>query len=134
MTTSVKDDHLRVLWGEVGRFIQTSLVPLTVEKGGPLIVNHRDIRKLKARRGVPLDECEMCEISYMRGMVSEKGEGLAGHHAANTLMIIDEGSGVDDEAYSAGQGWMKRLLVIGNPMPCVNFFFRGIDGGDLPMG
>ena len=30
----------------------------------------------------------------MRGMVSEKGEGMAGHHAQYTLAILDEASGM----------------------------------------
>jgi hypothetical protein len=119
----VKDDHLRVLWGEIGRFISTSRVPLDVERGGILICNHRDIKKKVGN--------EVCDISYLRGMVSGKGEGMAGHHAPHTLFIIDEASGVDDEVYEQGQGWMKRLLAIGNPNSCQNFFRRLVDAGDL---
>ena len=123
VTTSVKDDHLRVLWGEIVRFINTSRYPLRVEDGGPLIVNHRDVRKVV--RG------ETCPISYLRGMVSAKGEGLAGHHAPHTLAVGDEASGLDDEAYQQFQGWAKRMLFIGNPNPCQNFFFKGVEAGDL---
>lgn len=126
ITTSVKDDHLRVLWGEIGRFIQTCRFPLDVNSGGPLIINHRDIRRLvKGAR---------CPISYLRGMVSERGEGMAGHHARHTLMIIDEASGVDDLVYTQGDTWSKRKLVIGNPNPCVNFFYKGVKGGDIQAG
>lgn len=127
VTTSVKDDHLRVLWGEILRFVQTAKYPLVKELGGPLIINHRDIRKTVNDSSGG----QVCPISYLRGMVSERGEGLSGHHAPQTLLIVDEASGVDDAVYSAGQGWMKRLLVIGNPNPCTNFFFHGIKGGDL---
>lgn len=123
VTTSVKDDHLRVLWGEINRFIATSRYPLRVEDGGPLIVNHRDVRKVV--RG------ETCPISYLRGMVSAKGEGLAGHHAPHTLAVGDEASGLDDEAYQQFQGWAKRMLFIGNPNPCQNFFYKGVEAGDL---
>lgn len=122
ITTSVKDDHLRVLWGEIGRYILSSRVALLADRGGCLVVNHRDIRKVL--------NGERCPISYLRGMVSERGEGLSGHHAPHTLLIVDEASGVDDAVYAAGQGWMKRLLVIGNPNPCSNFFFRGVEAGD----
>lgn len=123
ITTSVKDDHLRVLWGEIGRFIQNARFPLTVDKGGPLIVNHRDIRKRILGY--------TCPISYLRGMVSEKGEGMAGHHAAHTLIIIDEASGVDDMVYTQSDTWAKKKLIIGNPNPTHNFFFQGVKAGDL---
>lgn len=121
--TSIKDDHLRVLFGEIVRFIDTSKYPLRVEDGGPLIVNHRDIRKVV--NGV------MCPISYLRGMVSERPEGLAGHHASYTMCICDEASGIHDEVYVMQQGWAKRLLAFGNPNNCQNFFRKGIREGDL---
>ena len=123
VTTSVKDDHLRVLWGEINRFINTSRLPLRTEDGGPLIVNHRDVTKVV--------NGARCSISYLRGMVSAKGEGLAGHHAPYTLGVGDEASGLDDEVYKQFQGWAKRMLFIGNPNPCANFFFRGVEAGDL---
>jgi hypothetical protein len=125
VTTSVKDDHLRVLWGEIGRFIDTSAVPLPAKKGGPLIVNHRDIRKLGP-------DGRECKISYLRGMVSETGEGMAGHHAAHTLLVVDEASGVEDLVYDRADTWAKRKLVIGNPYQTTNFFYRAVKAGDLP--
>ena len=128
ITTSVKDDHLRVLWGEIGRFIQTSRVPLDVKKGGPLIINHRDIKKLIVGNDGMKKECK---ISYLRGMVNERGEGMAGHHASNTLCIIDEASGVDDLVYTQSMTWADRLLAIGNPNPCANFFIKNVEAGDL---
>jgi hypothetical protein len=121
VTTSVKDDHLRVLWGEIGRFVQTAARPL-VQPGGPLIVNHRDVRKV---RGGAQDQ-----ISYLRGMVSERGEGMAGHHAGWTLGIVDEASGVDEVVFTQMETWARRILVIGNPHPCENFFRRLVKGGD----
>lgn len=122
ISTSVKDDHLRVFFGEVGRFIQTSRVPLTRERGGPLVVNHRDIRKVVGGR--------VCEISYLRGMVSERGEGLAGHHAAYTLLVVDEASGVEDVVFERALTWAKRVLVIGNPYGSGHWFHRAVKGGD----
>jgi hypothetical protein len=97
VTTSVKDDHLRVLWGEIGRFLQTSAVPLRVEEGGPLVVNHRDIRGVVAGK--------VCQISYLRGMVSERGEGMAGHHAKNTLAVIDEACHDSETEVLTDEGW-----------------------------
>lgn len=99
ITTSVKDDHLRVLWSELGRHIQLCRIPLTVDKGGPLIVNHRDIRKY--RKG------EICQISYIRGMVSERGEGLSGHHAESTLALIDEACHDEKTEILSENGWRK---------------------------
>lgn len=135
ITTSVKDDHLRVLWGEIGRFIDTASVSLDKTKGGPLILKHRDIRKIN-------DKGIECKISYLLGMVSEKGEGMAGHHAASTLLIVDEASGVDNVVYTQADTWAgggtfnggldrKRKLIIGNPNPCTSFFKTLVKGGDL---
>lgn len=120
VTTSVNDDHLRVLWGEIGRFIDTAAVPLRSIDGGPLICNHREIKKVI--------ESERDSFSYMIGKVSEKGEGLQGHHADNTLFVIDEASGVDDVAYKMGSTWADKILIIGNPWPCENFFKKAVIG------
>jgi hypothetical protein len=125
VTTSVKDDHLRVLWGEIGRFIQTSRLPLRVEDGGPLLVNHRELRKVyhDAR----------CDISYCIGMVSERGEGMAGHHAAHTYGIIDEATGTDDITYTQMGTWANRMLGFGNAnfTPPTHWFYKGVKEGDL---
>ncbi len=128
VTTSVKDDHLRVLWGEVGRFLDTAradtpLGPVKYKDGGPLVVNHRDVRKYV--RG------KLCPISYLRGMVSERGEGMAGHHAAYTLVVGDEASGLDDLVYTQAATWAKRALYIGNPNPCTSFFKRCVKEGNV---
>lgn len=123
ITTSVKDDHLRVLWGEIGRFVQTSRASLNRERGGPLVVNHREIRKIVGK--------SECPISYLRGMVSDNIEGMAGHHAAYTLIIGDEASGIDDAVYEQAQTWAKKMFFIGNCNPCENFFKRAVKGGDL---
>lgn len=120
ITTSVKDDHLRVLWGEIGRFISDSVVPLTADKGGPLIFNHRDMRKVNESPGY---------YSYLRGMVSKSGEGMAGHHAPFTLFVGDEASALPDRAYKRAKSWAKKMLLIGNPYGSgKGCFGRGIKG------
>lgn len=93
-----------------------------------MLVKHRDIRWVDNESG------EVNSISYLLGMVSEKGEGMAGHHAAHTLAIIDEASGVDDQVYEQVRGWAKRILVIGNPNECENFFKKAVKGGDIIAG
>lgn len=142
ITTSVKDDHLRVLWGEIGRYIQTSKYPLEYRFGGPLLIKHRDIRWMYTQ-DIPRNEDELgsidirsgetCKISYLLGLVSEKGEGMAGHHAKHTLWIADEASGIENISYTQAGTWAKRILAIGNPNPCdMNHWFRqGVKGGDL---
>jgi hypothetical protein len=126
VTTSVKDSHLMVLWGEIARFIETAKYPLTAKKGGPLSVNHREIRKVI--------NGEVDKYSYLIGCVSERGEGLAGHHAPNTLLVCDEASGCDDEVMIKGDTWAKRLLIFGNtydPRGGTNFFKRAVMAGDV---
>jgi phage terminase large subunit len=126
VTTSVRDDHLRVLWGEMYRFIDGATEPLRKEKGGPLLVNHQEIKKEVGG--------QTCKISYLIGTVARKGEGLAGHHAAHTLFIVDEASGVEDTAYERASTWAKKVLVVGNPYESAgNFFERAVKGGDLAM-
>lgn len=127
VTTSVKDDHLRVLWGEIGRFVQTCKYDLRAQRGGMLIPQHRNILKLAE----PVAERRRCDISYLRGMVSERGEGLAGHHAAYTLIVGDEASGLDEMVFTQADTWAKRALYIGNPNPCQNMFRRWVREGDL---
>lgn len=127
ITTSVKDDHLRVLWGEVGRMIDACSAPLRQKSGGPLMVNHREVRKALPGGG-------LCPVSYMVGMVSETGEGMQGHHAPRTLLVVDEASGVSDLVYERADTWAKRKLILGNPYACQNFFYKGVKGGDLLAG
>jgi hypothetical protein len=131
--TSAKSDHLRVLFGEIGRFIQTCQFPLTVDRGGPLVVNHHELRwEFKGRR---------CTLSYVRGMVAAPDSiaSMQGHHVANigdgvprTLFVADEASSVPDDYYTMASTWARRMLVIGNTWPCRNFFWRAVRGGDVP--
>lgn len=131
VTTSVAEHHLKVLWGEIGRHVSECKLPLlaNVDNEGaatnhPFIMNYLEIRKSsEAKVKNPL--------SYLVGRVSERGEGLAGHHAEVTLAVGDEASGCAEEAYKMFQGWAKRMLFIGNPNPTENFFKRGVKAGDL---
>lgn len=131
VTTSVDNVQLEsVLWGEIRRFIQNSAIPLEHTRGGPLVVNHLHLRRII--RG------QMCGLSYCIGRVAAKGEGMLGHHIAETgdgiprtLLIVDEASGVDDLIYERASTWAKRMLIIGNPYPCTNFFYKGVKAGDL---
>lgn len=124
ITTSVAEHHLKVLWGEIGRFIEQARFPLLAKDKGPLVVNYMEIRRAS-------EMLAKNPLNYLSGRVSEKGEGLAGHHADVTLIVGDESSGLDDVVHEMGQGWAKRMLWIGNPNPTNNFFFKGVEAGDL---
>jgi hypothetical protein len=133
VTTSVDATQLEsVLWGEIKRFIDTSThkdVPgvrgiLNSTEGGPILVNHLHLRKIV--------DGKVCPISYVRGRVAAQGEGMLGHHVAQTgdgiprtLMVADEASGVDDTSWEVSSSWANRKFAIGNPYPTTNFFYRG---------
>lgn len=147
VTTSAGADHLRVLWGEIGRFIQRSRVPLSSKEGGPLVVNYQDIRRVDGAGKID-------PLSYITGLVasSDNIAKMQGHHATpetldaandgvpRTLFLPDECSSVVDDYYKMASTWAKRVLGIGNTWPCNNFFKRAIKGnpgtndrgGDIP--
>lgn len=131
VTTSADYPQLEaVLWGEIRRLIQESKIPLESNKGGPLLINHMHIRKVYKKN--------VCGLSYLVGRVSAKGEGMLGHHIAQqgdgiprTLYVADEASGIPDISYERADTWANRKLIIGNPYPCNNFFFRAVKEGDI---
>lgn len=124
VSTSVKDKHLMVLWDEISSFVRRSRIPLRAEEGGLLDIKHHEIRKIY---GSP----HAIEKSYLIGQVSLKGEGMSGHHAEHTMLIVDEASGVEDVVYEHACEWARKRLIFGNPNPCTNFFYRGVKQGDL---
>lgn len=113
VTTSVKDDHLRVLWGEIGRYTNTCAWPLRAKDGGPLVTKHREMNKLlPAPPGAdPVKGRTLCTISYALGMVSERGEGLAGHHAPHTLLVVDEACYDSETEVLTREGWKLFSLM-----------------------
>ncbi len=139
VTTSADHSQLEaVLWGEIRRFVQTSRFPLDAAKGGPLVINHLHIRRVWTNGP---NKGELDPLSYMVGRVAAKGEGMLGHHVAETgdgvprtLFVADEASGVDDLSWDRAETWAKRKLAIGNPYPCNNFFRRGVKGGTRQDG
>ena len=134
ITTSAKDDHLRVMWGEIGDAIKSSSKPLIDGMGGPFICTHREIRR--KYKG------EISPICYVKGMVASTDSiaSLQGHHAKYTLFISDESSSVMNEYFRMANGWAKRKLILGNPWNCSNYFFTSVEGdpasqdkgGDIP--
>lgn len=129
ISTSVKEEHLINLWGEIGTLATTSATPLMDKHGGPLIFNERLVRWGEERFEANNPLC------YLKGMVSASGEGFSGAHAAYTLLIVDEASAVDENVYIHSQGWAKKILAFGNPWPCAktHWFRKGIEGGDIKV-
>lgn len=129
VTTSAKADHLRVLWGEIGWYIQESRLPLTVDRGGPLIVNHQELHRMI--RGV------RCPLSYVTAMVASPDTiaSFQGHHIKQTgdsiwrtMFVSDESSSVPDAYYRMAKTWANRVFAFGNPWPCDNFFKHAVKG------
>ena len=147
VTTSADHYQLEgVLWGEIRNFIQTSRVSLQDN----LVVNHLHLRKRLPPGAGTGDQPEydpltgqaveggVCGLSYCLGRVAAKGEGMLGHHVADTgdgiprtLFVADEASGVDDVTFNAAETWARRRLIIGNPYECQNRFRRADKEGDL---
>lgn len=126
VTTSVKDDHLDVLWAEIAKFGASSRLPLLESLGGPFVMtNHQLVHYSEKAMGNPMN--------YVKGMVAalDRKESLQGHHATHNLFLVDEASGVPDWVYEMGQGWMKKMLAFGNPNSCSNWWYRGCKSGDL---
>ena len=127
VTTSVKHDQLDgVLWGEIRRFIATSKHRL------PIRYTHMSIKRTdNDGNDIPLWE--------LVGQVSNKNEGLLGRHLRRgpcneptTMALFDEASGIDEGTYTSTETWAHRKLIIGNCFPCNNFFYNGVEAGDLP--
>lgn len=125
VTTSSGGKHLDVLWGEIGWWLRTCKQDLT--KGEDAVDMLDKLMRFKRESGVESKNLK----NYMKGMVSEWGEGLAGHHAAYALGVVDEASGMDDEVYKRFGGWTKRRLLFGNPEACQNIFKEHFQAGDL---
>lgn len=126
VTSSVDHSQLKgVLWGELRRFIDSSKFPLGLQVNDLLIRQLRPDGTLEPR-------------SELIGRVAQKGEGMLGrhiergpNHAPRTLAIIDEASGFEDVHYKSMTTWAHRILIIGNPYPCENFFKKGVQGGNI---
>lgn len=136
VTTSAKDDHLDVLWGEIGRAIQTCRFPLDCRQGGPLIIQHHALYKMM-RDDPSSPYGTKCPISYAVGMVAsaDKMAAMQGHHVAHTgdgipraFFISDESSSVPDDYYKMARTWFHRAFIFGNTWACDNFFKRAIKG------
>jgi hypothetical protein len=126
ITTSVKEEHLGVLWGEIGRWLITSRVPLLASKGGPLVLTDMEIR-----RAADLESGNKQPFNYVRGQVANNLDAMSGHHSDMSGFIGDEASGLPDGYYEKAQGWASWMLCFGNPWQCENFWRKGVRAGNL---
>jgi hypothetical protein len=126
VTTSVQGAQLGdVLWAELRRLIDESVVRL------PIQYNHMYLRHIRG-------DGSLDPRSSVTGQVTRQGESLLGRHIEKqadgiprTLAVFDEASGIADTTYESADTWAHRKLVIGNPYPCTNFFFKAVKAGDL---
>lgn len=140
VTTSVQGHQLNeVLWGEIRWLIKESQYQL------PIQYNHMHVRKR-------LPDGDLCGKSYVVGKTTDTPEALSGHHAhrilvdrfegieelpwiygndgmaiPTTLAVFDEASGIPSVVYDKMKEWSHRRLIIGNPYPCTNFFYKMIE-------
>ncbi len=122
LNTSVKDDHLNVLWGEIGNAWRTCSIDLSQR----FVMVHHEIRFREEAEAKNAN-------SYLTGKVSgsENMEGLTGHHAPYTFAAGDEASGLADAARKALSSWSGREAYIFNPLPCHNSIKEDYQKGDL---
>ena len=94
----------------------------------------REIRATWEGARVPFDgkkfntRLEVSDDWFAIGLSTDKPERFQGHHAEHILVVVDEGSGVDDAIYEAAEGYLTtpgaRLLVIGNPTQTSGQFYN----------
>lgn len=64
---------------------------------------------------------------------AENPDALQGIHADYALLTLDEGSGIPDEVFAAGQGSMSaataQTLMLGNPVRATGYFAEAITTG-----
>lgn len=145
VTSSATKEHLDNLWGEIDLFMRTSRLPLTLDRGGqqylkrPLV--YQPLGQQIGRYGESQQDgtLEHETNSYVVSRVitnTHKGEGLTGHHAAWTLWVADECSGMATLAFEKAESWADHMLLIGNPYPCdsSHFFRRMIEACDVLAG
>lgn len=123
ITSSSGETQLKnILWSEINHRISTSRIKF------PFKVGSLEIRWI-------LKDGTLDKLSYMIGHVTNSVENFQGHHLDHdiprVLALFDEASGVADEYNEAADSWAHRKLVIGNPLNCLNFFFRACKGGDI---
>jgi len=123
ITSSSGETQLKsILWSEIKQRIATSQIKF------PLKVDTLAIRWIN-------EDGSIDPLSYIIGHVTKSVENFQGHHLPNdkprVMCVFDEASGVGDEYNEAADSWAHRKLTIGNPLNCLNFFYRDCKKGDV---
>lgn len=83
--------------------------------------------EVRNRRIVDVNSPETRFISLRTARI-ESPEALAGVHADNVLLLVDEASGVPEPVYEAGAGTLSTIgsiaILIGNPTRTSGYFYR----------
>ena len=124
VTTSVEEDHLKILWGEIGKRLRTAKYPILAQHGGKFIINFQEMRRFEERDAKN-------PSSLLIGLVCKEEAKMAGHHAEYTLGIGDEASAIRDEVRDEWLGWCDHMLWISNPRKCNNFYKKMVKKGSL---
>lgn len=76
---------------------------------------------------------ELREDWFAIGLSTDTPERFQGHHAKDLLLVVDEASGVDEEIFSAAQGFLTaegaKVLLIGNPTRLSGTFYQACQPG-----
>lgn len=123
ITSSSGETQLKnILWSEIKERISTSKIKF------PFKIGTLSIKWVN-------EDGEEDPLSYIIGHVTKSVENFQGHHLDHdkprVLCVFDEASGVADEYDEAADSWAHRKLVIGNPLNCLNFFYRACKKGDV---
>jgi hypothetical protein len=76
---------------------------------------------------------ELAPDWFAIGLSTDQPERFQGHHAPHMLLVVDEASGVDEDIFEAGEGFLTaegaRILLIGNPTRPYGTFSRAFEDG-----
>ena len=76
---------------------------------------------------------ELATDWYAIGLSTDLPERFQGFHAENILLVVDEASGVNQDIFSAAEGFLTtpgaRVLLIGNPTQLSGEFYQAFRNG-----
>lgn len=114
-TAPTSDQMHDVLWKEVAKWIQK--MPEDIQK------------KYEWSNGyVRITENPTTWFARAKTARKENPEALAGIHADNVMILVDEASGVFDEIYNVGEGALTSgntlVILISNPTRLIGYFYE----------
>lgn len=131
LITSSSEDQIRgAIWGEIDRLLRTATLDGHPCDFGGLIRTDLELRHA--------DEKDKPIATYsLRCKVTNKIESAQGRHepklddgGGTVLIIVEEGSSLEETLYDSFSSQAHSLLVIGNPMRTEGIFYRKCTSGD----